>query len=197
MPELFERLMRQGVEVRHGWTRTGKSKGISYSLDDVAFAGNQLGGRYSFPGLQKHLGVDYQAERDDERLRSLIDNDVPSEPEVDLQQRRELAQAVARSAMRILQLVGKTNAQGQIVRDHERGNYRLMFDPAADALVIESKQTGEVLLEGRSRKLDVAQSRLTEADLQRFQVAEQRIEQVKQAQQEREKQAKRDRGFEM
>jgi hypothetical protein len=219
MPELFERLMRQGVEVRHGWTRTGKSKGISYSLEDVAFAGNQLGNRYSFPGLQKHLGVDYQAERDDERLRSLmehgvppepevsplIDNDVPSEPEVDLQQRRELAQAVARSAMRILQLVGKTNAQGQIVRDHERGNYRLMFDPAADALVIESKQTGEVILEGRSRKLDVAQSRLTEADLQRFQAAEQRIEQVKQAQQEREKQerkqqerqAKSQRGFEM
>jgi Relaxase/Mobilisation nuclease domain len=105
MPLLFERLMRQGVEVRYGWTRTGKSKGISYSLDDVAFAGNQLGGRYSFPGLQKHLGVDYQAGRDDERLRSLmehgfppepevgplIDNSVPSEPEVDLQQRRELA----------------------------------------------------------------------------------------------------------
>jgi Relaxase/Mobilisation nuclease domain len=226
MPEMFERLMRQGVEVRHGWTRTGKSKGISYSLEDVAFAGNQLGGRYSFPDLQKHLGVDYQADRDDEQLRSLIDNgilpeperlrsliengvssepevgpltdnDVPSEPDVDLQQRRELAQAVARSAMRILQLVGKTNAQGQIVRDHERGNYRLMFDPAAGDLVIESKQTGEVILAGRARKLDVAQSRLTEMDLQRFQVAEQRIEQAKQAQQEREKQAKRDRGFEM
>jgi hypothetical protein len=211
MPEMFERLMRQGVEVRHGWTRTGKSKGISYSLEDVAFAGNQLGSRYSFPGLQKHLGVDYQAERDDERLRSLmvngvppepevcplIDNDVPLEPEADLQQKRELAQAVSRSAMRILQLVGKTNAQGQIGYEHERGNYRLMFDPAAGDLVIESKQTGEVILEGRSRKLDVAQSRLTELDLQRFQAAEQRIEQVKQAQQEREKQAKRDRGFEM
>jgi hypothetical protein len=211
MPLLFERLMRQGVEVRHGWTRTGKSKGISYSLEDVAFAGNQLGGRYSFPGLQKHLGVDYQADRDDERLRSLvehgvppepevgplIDNDVPSEPEVDPQPQRELAQAVARSAMRILQLVGKTNAQGQIAHDHERGNYRLMFDPAAGDLVIESKQTGEVILEGRSRQLDVAQSRLTEMDLQRFQAAEQRIEQVKQAQQEREKQGRRDRGFEM
>jgi Relaxase/Mobilisation nuclease domain len=210
MPELFERLMRQGVEVRHGWTRTGKSKGISYSLDDVAFAGNQLGSRYSFPGLQKHLGVDYQADRDDERLRSLmvngippepevgplIDNGVPSEPEVDLQQ-RELAQAVARSAMRILQLVGKSNAQGQIGYEHERGNYRLMFDPAAGSLVIESKPTGEVILAGRARQLDVAQSRLTTADLQRFQAAEQRIEQAKQAQQEREKQAKRDRGFEM
>jgi Relaxase/Mobilisation nuclease domain len=211
MPEMFERLMRQGVAVRHGWTRTGKSKGISYSLEDVAFAGNQLGSRYSFPGLQKHLGVAYQADRDDERLRSLMDNGVPpepevgplidndvlSEPEVDLEQRRELAQAVARSAMRILQLVGKTNAQGQIGHDHERGNYRLMFDPAAGDLVIELKRTGEVILEGRSRKLDVAQSRLTELDLQRFQAAEQRIEQVKQAQQERQKQAKRNRGFEM
>jgi hypothetical protein len=33
--------------------------------------------------------------------------------------------------------------------------------------------------------------------LQRFQAAEQRIEQVKQVQQEREKQGRRDRGFEM
>jgi hypothetical protein len=70
----------------------------------------------------------------------------------------------------------------------------LFFDPAAGALVIELKQTGEVILEGRSRKLDVVQSRLTDVDLQRFQAAERRIEQVKQAQQEREKQAKRDRG---
>jgi hypothetical protein len=167
MPEMFERLMRQGVEVRHGWTWTGKSKGISYGLADVAFAGNQLG-----------------------------HNDVPSEPEVDLQQ-RELAQAVARSAMRILQLVGKTNAQGQISHDHERGNYRLFFDPVAGDWVIESKPTGEVILAGRARQLDVAQSRLTELDLQRFQAAEQRIEQVKQAQQAREKQGRRDRGFEM
>jgi hypothetical protein len=73
----------------------------------------------------------------------------------------------------------------------------LMFDPAVDSLVIESKHTGEVILEGRSRKLDVAQSRLEEMDLQRFQAAEQRIEQAKQAQQEREKQGRRDRGFEM
>ncbi|MBE9030467.1 relaxase/mobilization nuclease domain-containing protein [filamentous cyanobacterium LEGE 11480] len=76
MPELFERLMREGIQIRHQWTRTGKSKGISYELNGVAFAGSQLGQRYSFPGLQGYLGVDYQADRDDEKLRSLMQNGI-------------------------------------------------------------------------------------------------------------------------
>jgi hypothetical protein len=124
MPLLFERLLRQGVEVRHGWTRTGKSKGISYGLEEVAFAGNQLGSRYSFPGLQKHLGVSYQAARDDERLRSLMEFGVPAEPEVDMQQQepaepevdlvqQQLAKELSRSAVRILNKVGRHDQPGR------------------------------------------------------------------------------------
>jgi Relaxase/Mobilisation nuclease domain len=193
MPELFERLMRQGVEVRHGWTRTGKSKGISYGLEDVAFAGNQLGQRYSFPGLQQHLGVDYQADRDDERLRSLIEFGIPPEPEVDLVQ-QQLAKELSRSAVRILDQVGRQDQSGRIVYVHSQGNYRLTYEGAVRRLTIESRELGGVILDGQAGVFDLARCRVTEKDLRRFQQFERVIERQ---QQERERQPKRDRGFEM
>jgi hypothetical protein len=193
MPEMFERLMRQGVEVRHGWTRTGKSKGISYGLEDVAFAGNQLGQRYSFPGLQKHFGVDYQADRDDERLRSLMEFGIPPEPEVDLVQ-QQLAKELSRSAVRILDKVGRQDQSGRIVYVHSQGNYRLTYEGAVRRLTIESRELGGVILDGQAGVFDLARCRVTEEDLRRFQQFERVIERQ---QQERERQPKRDRGFEM
>ncbi|MCA1990767.1 MAG: relaxase/mobilization nuclease domain-containing protein [Coleofasciculus sp. S288] len=56
---VISRLQKAGVEVKTGFTRTGKPKGISYELQGVAFAGNQLGKAYSFTGLQQHRGVQY------------------------------------------------------------------------------------------------------------------------------------------
>jgi Relaxase/Mobilisation nuclease domain len=193
MPEMFERLMRQGVEVRHGWTRTGKSKGISYGLEDVAFAGNQLGQRYSFPGLQKHLGVDYQADRDDERLRSLMEFGIPPEPEVDLVQ-QQLAKELSRSAVRILDQVGRQDQSGRIIYVHSQGNYRLTYEGAVRRLTIESRELGGVILDGQAGVFDLSRCRVTEEDLRRFQQFERVIERQ---QQERERQPKRDRGFEM
>jgi hypothetical protein len=193
MPEMFERLMRQGVEVRHGWTRTGKSKGISYGLEDVAFAGNQLGQRYSFPGLQKHLGVDYQADRDDERLRSLMEFGIPPEPEVDRVQ-QQLAKELSRSAVRILDQVGRQDQSGRIVYVHSQGNYRLTYEGAVRRLTIESRELDGVILDGQAGVFDLARCRVTEEDLRRFQQFERVIERQ---QQERERQPKRDRGFEM
>ena len=72
MPTLIMRLQQAGVSVRTGFTRNGKSKGISYEKDGQAFSGTQLGAAYTFPGLQKHLGVDYQPERDDEPIHELL-----------------------------------------------------------------------------------------------------------------------------
>ena len=90
MEVFFERLQGLGVEVKHGYTRTGKSKGISYCYQEQAFSGTKLGAAYTFPGLQKHLGIDekekryehqseqdayqseqdaYQSERDEHRLK--------------------------------------------------------------------------------------------------------------------------------
>ncbi|MDZ8237627.1 MAG: relaxase/mobilization nuclease domain-containing protein [Nostoc sp. ChiQUE01a] len=72
MPVLIWRLQLAGISVRAGFTRNGKSKGISYEKDGQAFSGTQLGAAYTFPGLQKHLGVDYQPERDDEFINKLL-----------------------------------------------------------------------------------------------------------------------------
>ncbi|WP_196523995.1 relaxase/mobilization nuclease domain-containing protein [Nostoc commune] len=75
------RLQVDGISVRTGFTRNGKSKGISYEKDGQAFSGTQLGAAYTFPGLQKHRGVDYQSQRDDERINELLLNPVISLPE--------------------------------------------------------------------------------------------------------------------
>ncbi|QIR41888.1 relaxase/mobilization nuclease domain-containing protein (plasmid) [Tolypothrix sp. PCC 7910] len=84
MPQLIERLQIQGVKVRHGTTRNGKSKGISYSMKDQQFSGTTLGASYTFPGLQKHKRVDYQPKRDDHRIISLLLN--PAKPTQQLSQ---------------------------------------------------------------------------------------------------------------
>jgi hypothetical protein len=69
MEVFFERLQDLGVEVKHGYTRTGKSKGISYGYQEQAFSGTKLGAAYTFPGLQKHLGIDEKEKRDKHRLK--------------------------------------------------------------------------------------------------------------------------------
>lgn len=72
IPTLIEQLQDAGVEVKIGFTRTGKVKGISYQLNKVAFSGTHLGKAYTFPGLQKHRGVDYDSTRDDDFIKQLI-----------------------------------------------------------------------------------------------------------------------------
>ncbi|MHC5915615.1 MAG: relaxase/mobilization nuclease domain-containing protein [Nostoc sp.] len=72
MPQLMERLQLLGIEMRHGLTRNGKSKGISYSWNDQKFSGTSLGPAYTFPGLQKHKEIDYQPQRDDEPIHELL-----------------------------------------------------------------------------------------------------------------------------
>jgi Relaxase/Mobilisation nuclease domain len=76
MPMFIERLQGKGVEVRHGFTRNGKSKGISYCFSGQAFSGSHLGAAYTFPGLQKHKGVSYQPLRDDVAIKQLLLNPV-------------------------------------------------------------------------------------------------------------------------
>jgi Relaxase/Mobilisation nuclease domain len=76
MPRLIERLLREGVEVRHGFTRNGKSKGISYGFLGQAFSGSQLGAAYTFPGLQKHKGVSYQPSLSEVAIKQLLLNPV-------------------------------------------------------------------------------------------------------------------------
>ncbi|BAU13051.1 relaxase/mobilization nuclease family protein [Leptolyngbya sp. NIES-3755] len=80
IPELIEKLLLDGIGVRVDFTRTGKPKGISYILDDVPMAGNRLGNRYSFPGLQRNSGLSYETERDNDRIQELCQQ-IPLTPE--------------------------------------------------------------------------------------------------------------------
>ncbi|WP_414530744.1 relaxase/mobilization nuclease domain-containing protein [Nodularia chucula] len=80
MPEFIMILQSAGINVRSGFTRNGKSKGISYEKDGQAFSGTQLGAAYTFPGLQKHKKIDYQPQRDDQRIQQLLLNPVKSLP---------------------------------------------------------------------------------------------------------------------
>ncbi|OLP17446.1 hypothetical protein BST81_16790 [Leptolyngbya sp. 'hensonii'] len=83
MPEFVQRLQARGIKVQIRWVTdrqqtkaTGslheKIQGISYQLNGVAMAGNDLGAWYTFPGLQKHWGVNYQSDRDDAALKTIV-----------------------------------------------------------------------------------------------------------------------------
>jgi hypothetical protein len=64
MTEFVRRLLARGVQVRPNVARNGHVSGISYRLDQVAVKGSGLGRAYSFEGLQKELGVQYDRVRD-------------------------------------------------------------------------------------------------------------------------------------
>lgn len=61
--EFVARLQAQGVSVWPNVVSTGKLSGFSFGLDGVAFTGQQLGTKFSWPRLQK-AGVHYDMERD-------------------------------------------------------------------------------------------------------------------------------------
>lgn len=85
LPQLIERLQDAGVEVKVGYTRTGKVKGISYKRDEITFSGTQLGKAYTFPGLMKHQGVSYDSIRDDDAIKIKLGGIVQSMAQVNLE----------------------------------------------------------------------------------------------------------------
>jgi hypothetical protein len=81
MPQLINHLKSQGINVRLRQSRMGIT-GISYELDGIAFSGSRLGAAYSFPGLQKHQGVEYDSHSDrDATWLAAIQPVQSSEPE--------------------------------------------------------------------------------------------------------------------
>ena len=72
MPLMIARLQLQEIEVRAGFTRTGKSKGISFQMQDQAFSGTHLGPGYTFNGIT--LWTEYESQRDDPRIQQLVSN---------------------------------------------------------------------------------------------------------------------------
>ena len=72
MPLMIARLQLQGIEVRAGFTRTGKSKGISFQMQNLAFSGTHLGAGYTFNGITQR--TEYEPQRDDPRIQQLVSN---------------------------------------------------------------------------------------------------------------------------
>lgn len=63
--QLIGRLQHQGVTVHPTFSTRGLFReAIAFELDGVKIPGNKLGSAYSFPGLKKKRGVDYNPERD-------------------------------------------------------------------------------------------------------------------------------------
>jgi len=72
MPLMIARLQLQGIEVRAGFTRTGKSKDISFQMQSQAFSGTHLGPGYTFNGITQR--TEYEPQRDDPRIQQLVAN---------------------------------------------------------------------------------------------------------------------------
>ena len=64
MSEFVNRLQRDGVGVQCHIQSTGRISGISFDHGNAVLKGSSLGKSYSFNGLQKHLGVTYDEDRD-------------------------------------------------------------------------------------------------------------------------------------
>jgi hypothetical protein len=67
--DFLEKVKGNGIEPNLVFMTNDRIKGITYKKDGRWFSGYQLGRGYTFNGLQKHYGIDYQPERDDRLLR--------------------------------------------------------------------------------------------------------------------------------
>ena len=78
MPQLIEQLQQNGISVRICDRQHGEIKGISYELNGIAFSGTHLGKTYTFKGLQRYRGVNYDLHRDTELIKKLVEQPVNS-----------------------------------------------------------------------------------------------------------------------
>ncbi|KAM3097675.1 relaxase/mobilization nuclease domain-containing protein [Phormidesmis sp. 146-35] len=78
MPQMIEQLQQKGISVRIRDRQTGEIKGISYELNGIAFSGTHLGKAYTFKGLQRYRGVNYDSHRDTELITKLVEQPVNS-----------------------------------------------------------------------------------------------------------------------
>ncbi|HEY9602558.1 MAG TPA: relaxase/mobilization nuclease domain-containing protein [Allocoleopsis sp.] len=75
--QLIGRLQHQGVIVHPQFSTKGLfKKAIAFELDGVQVAGNKLGSAYSFPGLLRKRGVQYDPERDNPALEAALSCEV-------------------------------------------------------------------------------------------------------------------------
>ncbi|MBD2328394.1 relaxase/mobilization nuclease domain-containing protein [Alkalinema sp. FACHB-956] len=78
MPQLIGQLQQNGISVRIRDRQPGEITGISYELNGIAFSGTHLGKAYTFQGLQRYRGVNYDSHRDAELIKKLVEQPVNS-----------------------------------------------------------------------------------------------------------------------
>jgi hypothetical protein len=79
--QLIARLQHFCVKVHPSFSTKGLFKeAIAFELDGVKVAGNKLGSAYSFPGLRRKRGVDYDPERDNRALQAAAAGEVVQLP---------------------------------------------------------------------------------------------------------------------
>jgi len=128
--EFIENAHLTGIEVRMNFTRTGKSKGISYGLDGVAFSGNSLGTRYSFkhsaPGLCKTFTLAYTPEQDNPLIQQCQRPPLSHDQRQQNLLRDDIASSLSRTAAAIQQLdQGPTTPTGTPNFIRESGSHAL------------------------------------------------------------------------
>ncbi len=187
MPQLINRLKDEGIDVRVGYTRTGKNKGISYQLDGIAISGTHLGREYTFPGLQKYKGISYSSEQDNAIQRA--SNRQPADVDAVQLMRTRI---VARIVSNYLHRIGKNEYQGK--------QYTAGWDE--DELVLVRNSDNQQLMRAIYKDDGweaVERNRLTVQDVQFFQRWQQLLIEAREREQlELERQKKQQqRGFEL
>lgn len=74
--EFVEHLETMGVGVLPNVSEKGKVQGITYRLGNVFIRGSKLGIGCSWAGIQKHLGLTYDEQRDAPRLRAAGEREI-------------------------------------------------------------------------------------------------------------------------
>ncbi len=70
MSDFVPQLEKMGVGMRANIQGTGRIAGVSFELNHIAVKGSQLGKSFSWNGLQKKLGIEYEKDRDFQIINS-------------------------------------------------------------------------------------------------------------------------------
>jgi len=187
MPLLVERLKHQGINAQVKFTRTLKVKGISYELGGMAFSGTKLGKAYTFPGLQKYRGIDYNSDRDDHQLQRL--NEV--EPQF-IKRRQKVLRGTPRSELALIDPVQRSRVQvvaptvDALLTFHSSQQFRGKRYTAKreeQELVLERNEPHAEILRAvpeanRSRWQPTSIPQLTEADVENMRLLKEQLRQA-------------------
>ena len=202
MPELMKKLLLENVSVRCEFTRSGKAKGISYSLNGIAFSGTKLGKGYTFPGLQKYESIKYDPNTDKELIINMmqyattakkieaseLDKIVPNNIIQQNTQQQLNQREVERFAL-ILKQAWRCIGQPKFI---ETNSY--CFEHVGNQLKI-TRPNGELVADLPFDKQHQPVFNIKEGDKENFEEMSEIVKEFEREKAEEERQLKRERGF--